>query len=68
MSFARRKVCARLIYPAVLDKNHPDWLPFPARIVSEAGGGTEGEDEAKNSLAFIQLAKQNERLKEALIR
>ena len=42
-----------------------------ARIVSEAGGPdlpTDGSAIGRDSLAFIQLAKQNERLKEALMR
>lgn len=44
-------------------------FPLSARIVSEAGEGLEAESgDVKSSLAFIQLAKQNERLKEALVR
>ena len=44
-----------------------------ARIVSEVGGhiAIQGdvtvEDNARSSLAFMQLAKQNDRLKEALV-
>lgn len=38
-------------------------------VIKDGGEGEEdGETNAKNSLAYIQLEKQNERLKEALIR
>jgi dynactin 1 len=38
-------------------------------VMKEGGeGGEDGESNAKTSLAYIQLEKQNERLKEALIR
>lgn len=37
-------------------------------IDREAATGEEGEANAKSSLAYIQLEKQNERLKEALLR
>ncbi|KAI0931161.1 hypothetical protein AcW2_000104 [Taiwanofungus camphoratus] len=39
------------------------------QVLKEGGGGEEGDDHtAKQSLAYIQLEKRNERLKEALIR
>ena len=34
--------------------------------VLNAGGGTQSKDDAKPSMAYIQLEKHNERLKEAL--
>jgi dynactin 1 len=53
---------------AIADFSRPHRI---ARIVTQARGDIpegEGEDNVKDSLAFIQLAKHNERLKEALIR
>jgi len=37
-------------------------------LLSFAAPGGDGDSNAKTSLAYIQLEKQNERLKEALIR
>ncbi|KAG6334284.1 hypothetical protein ID866_4799 [Astraeus odoratus] len=44
-------------------------LEVELQVLKEGGGlGEDGETNAKSSLAYIQLEKQNERLKEALIR
>ncbi|KAG6885817.1 hypothetical protein C0993_009209 [Termitomyces sp. T159_Od127] len=43
-------------------------LEVEIKVLREGGGGEGDLDSIKNSLAYIQLEKQNERLKEALIK